>query len=874
MKSSELRKQFLDYFKSKEHKIIDSSPLVPMGDPSLLFTTAGMVQFKPMFAGEVDLKYTRATSCQKCMRTTDLENVGQTPRHHTFFEMLGNFSFGDYFKKESIEFAWEFSTEIIKLDPKKIYASVYQDDDEAFELWEKHIGIPKDRIVRLGKEDNFWGPAGDSGACGPCSELYYDLGEDMLKPGDDPSVGGENNRYIEYWNLVFNQFNQLKSGELEPLPQTGIDTGMGLERLAIISQGVKSVYDTDLFKPFIQKIVEITKTPYKKETSVPYQVIADHIRAITFVLAENVLPSNEGRGYVIRRILRRAMRYGQSIGLQEAFLNKLVPIVADIMGDAYPDINNRQDKIAGIIYSEEEAFLSTLKDGSQYLENIIHQAKDQKKKVISGEQAFKLYDSMGFPIDITLDIARENKMTVDIEKYEQLMDEQKERGKSAGGSETQLLPETILEKKLKTTYTGEDKIEDHSKILYLFQLDENKRLNEAKSVKEGDNIVIITESTPFYGESGGQVGDTGIITAKNAEIQIEDAKKEQNLILHYGTVKKGLLEVGDTVQLKVESDKKSSTARNHSATHILQKVLQEEFGDHIRQLGSLVTEEKLRFDFSHFNPLSAEEINSVEQKVNKMIRENHNAEVQLLDKEKALKAGAMAFFGDKYDQEVRTVKIGSSFELCGGTHVKRSGDIGCFKIVSESSISSGTRRIEAVTGEKAIEIFSDNFNKLRSLEQLLNTHSLEEKINQLIEKNKTLEKEIKQVKMKQSVSNIGDTIKENLFDINGIQFVAFSVEDNDIEELRKINDEIKSRYSEKLVTFLVSKIDDKVFYLSTLSKDLKNSKVKANDIIKKASEFLDGKGGGKPDRAQGSGSNANNIPKAIEEVKSYVESIA
>ncbi len=873
MKSSELRKQFLNYFKRNGHTLVDTSPLIPMGDPSLLFTTAGMVQFKPMFAGEVETGYTRATSCQKCFRTTDLENVGQTPRHHTFFEMLGNFSFGDYFKKEAIEFAWDFSTEIIKLDPKRIYVSIYQDDDEAYDLWTKHMDFPKERMVRLGKEDNFWGPAGESGACGPCSELYYDLGEDLLRPGDSPLVGGENNRYIEYWNLVFNQYNQQLNGDLLPLPKTGIDTGLGLERLTMISQEVQSVYETDIFKPTIDQIVKISNVPYNETSAASINVISDHLRGVCFLLAENILPSNEGRGYVIRRILRRAIRFSRFIGLNEPFISRLVPTMVDVMGSTYPELVKQSEKLQKIIASEEEIFFSTLAEGSTYLENLISGYMEEGKKVVSGEEAFKLYDSMGFPMDLTREIASEKGLSVDIDTFDQLMDQQKKRGRSRiKNAEDNLSP--LLDKlKVKTVYCGEEQNECDSQIVSLLKKDGENRFHEIDHCSEKDEVIVITEKTPFYGNSGGQVGDQGIIKKQKNQIQVTDTQIVKGITLHYATVQKGSFKKNDLITLSVDDTMKMSTARNHSATHLLQFALQNILGDHVRQLGSLVNDGKLRFDFSHFHAMTHDEIIKVEKAVNHMIRQNTKTQIEVMDKNKALKEGAMAFFGDKYDQSVRTVQIGESFELCGGSHIKQSGDIGCFKIISESSISSGTRRIEAVTGEKAIELYSDLFNLSKKLELTLNTSflGLEERVASLLEKNKLLEKEIKQFKAQSVVSNIGEMIKTGLSQFGDVHYVGLSLKDKDINELRKINDQIKSKY-QKLVTVILSEKEDKIFYISSVSKDLAQKTIKANDIVQKLSEWLDGKGGGKEQMAQGTSSSSSNIPETLNKLKTYIQS--
>ncbi len=871
MTSSELRDLFLKYFKEKNHSIISSSPLIPMGDPSLLFTTAGMVQFKPMFAGEVDLRYTRAASCQKCFRTSDLENVGKTPRHHTFFEMLGNFSFGDYFKKSAIEYAWDFSVKIVKLDPKRIYISIYLDDDEAYDIWTKHIGLSKDKIVRLGKKDNFWGPAGETGACGPCSELYYDLGENMLKNGDDPSVGGDNNRYIEYWNLVFNQFNQQSNGELIPLPKTGIDTGMGLERLSMISQNVQSVYDTDLFKPYIDHIISLSKSDPNEQNKIACNVIADHIRGATFLLAENILPSNDGRGYVIRRILRRAIRFGKAIGFQEPFLYKLIPVVAETMSKTYSELNQNSDQISKIIKSEEKTFFSTLEEGSNYLDQLIHQCKEKNINKVSGQEAFKLYDSMGFPLDLTIEIASENNLQVETETYNKLMEDQRKRGRAGIKEESSIIPEEIQNNNPKTIYTGETDTSTHSNILYILKLNENSSSRRTDSAIPNGKYILITEKSPFYGESGGQIGDTGTIHKDQNDFVVQNTTKWNDLILHHGEVRQGSFKTGDPVNLTIDTKKRMNITRNHSATHLLQKALQKILGSHIRQLGSLVNDEKLRFDFSHYESITQDKLTAIEKEVNKYILQNNQTNIEIMDKDTALSKGALAFFGDKYDHSVRTVHIGDSFELCGGSHVKHSGDIGSFKIISESSISSGTRRIEAITGEKAIELFHDLYKITKNIETILNTSyiNLSDKISNLIEKNKSLEKELNKYKTENKLSNIEDLIKTNLNQINNIPFISLTLENTDLNDLKKINDKIKNGH-QSIITLLFSISDDKIFYLCSVSKDLIQKNIKADEIIKQVSTLLNGKGGGKEMMAQGSSPTSNKIENVSTSIKDYI----
>ncbi|HEO65441.1 MAG TPA: alanine--tRNA ligase, partial [Spirochaetes bacterium] len=669
-----------------------------------------------------------------------------------------------------------------------------------------------------------------------------------------------------------NQYNQQLGGELLPLPKTGIDTGLGLERLTMISQGVQSVYETDMFKATIDQILSLSGISYDENSATPIHVISDHLRGVCFLLAENILPSNEGRGYVIRRILRRAIRFSRFIGLNKPFISKLVPTIVDVMGSTYPELVKQSEKMQKIIASEEETFFTTLAEGSIYLENLVSGYMDQGKKVISGKEAFKLYDSMGFPIDLTSEIASEKGLSVDIKAFDQLMDQQKKRGRATVKNDGDDLP--FLDKQTdKTVYCGEEQNECESKIVSLLKKDSGK-IHEIDHCSEGDEVIVITEKTPFYGNSGGQVGDQGILKKQKAQMQVTDTQIVKGIILHYATVQKGTFKNNDKITLAVDETMRMSTARNHSATHLLQFVLQNILGDHVRQLGSLVSDEKLRFDFSHFHAMTNDEIITVEKAVNDLIRQNTRTQIEVMDKNEALKQGAMAFFGDKYDQSVRTVQIGESFELCGGSHIRRSGDIGCFKIISESSIASGTRRIEAVTGEKAIELYSDLFNLSKQLEHSFNApfSSIEERVTSLIDKNKQLEKEIKQLKTQSVVSNIGDMIKEGLSRFGDAHYVGLALKDKDINELRNINDKIKSKY-QKLVTVLLSEKEDKIFYISSVSKDLAQNTIQANDIIKQLSDWLGGKGGGKEQMAQGtSPATHKNIPEILDQLKTYIQS--
>lgn len=898
MKSAELRKSFLEYFEAKEHKVVSSSPLIPIGDNSLLFTTAGMVQFKGMFAGEVELNYKRAVSCQKCLRTTDLENTGRTPRHHSFFEMLGNFSFGDYFKKEAIRFAWDYSIQVLGLESERIGVSVYLEDDEAHRLWKNDIGVPESRIVRLGKKDNFWGPPGDSGACGPCTELYYDLGESFLtqEKEEDSSIGGENNRHIEYWNLVFNEFYQTKEGKMIPLSQTGIDTGMGLERLTMVAGGLASVYETDLFVPILNQIQKLTSVSYNQENQPAFHVIADHIRAVSFLLAENIFPSNEGRGYVIRRLIRRAGRFAHSIGKKEAFLFQLVPVVAQIFDEVYPEIQKSQDHLARVLKLEEESFLKTLQEGSEYLESLLQEYQEKGLKTLSGRDLFRLYDSMGFPVDMVEEICLEKGMKLDRREFDHLMEQQKERARQNWkGDKKRDLQGTLLEslkkKKIQTEYTEEKEI--GSTICYLLKKDiqvelpknqitettKKEKKEESYSlyseVSEGDEIILISKKSPFYGEAGGQIGDIGQILNGMNSLEIWDTQRLEEIILHYGRVSLGVFKVDDPIQLKVHWDRKMNIGRNHSATHLLHHCLQKVLGSHARQMGSLVAVDRLRFDFSHFEPLTYSQIVEIEREVNGMILENIRAEVQVMETEEALKQGAQAFFLEKYGRFVRTLKMAGSFELCGGTHMPRTGDIGFFKILSENSIAKGTRRIEAVTGKKALEHSQNLVSITKNLEKTLNSNveELENRVSHLLERNKTLEKELQEIREKGMSFDLDSLIGKSLKKFGEAEYLSLYLENRSPEELRAINDRAKQNCS-KLLSVLVSEKGDKLFYLVWVSKEW-SKQIEAKELVNDLSQILGGKGGGRDQMAQGSSpkNSPQKVKKALEEIQKKLQTL-
>ncbi len=874
MTGSEIRKAFLKYFEKNGHTIVKSSSLIPQNDPTLLFTNAGMNQFKDVFLGIEKRDYKRATSSQKCVRAggkhNDLENVGRTARHHTFFEMLGNFSFGDYFKEGAINFAWEFLTKVLKLDKSKLYATIYFDDDEAFEIWHKQIGLPEEKIIRLGEKDNFWA-MGDTGPCGPCSEIIYDQGEEM-SCGENCGIGKcDCDRFLEIWNLVFMQYNRDKTGKMTPLPKPSIDTGMGLERITAVIQGVKSNYDTDLLRDIISYAEVISGIQYGKdpEKDISLRVIADHSRAVTFLISDGVIPSNEGRGYVLRRIMRRASRHGKIIGLDEPFLYKMAEKVADKMYDEYPEVKENIKYIQQVIKTEEEKFLKTLEKGLIILDEQMKMLENSQNKIISGEVVFKLYDTYGFPVDLTEDIVRKKGFSLDMDGFKNEMKKQQEKSRKAwSGSGEEKIPEIYKKlSDLKIKFVGYDILETTGSVL--------KIIKDEKFVEkliEGEEGEIIFDITPFYGESGGQIGDNGIISSEKCYAVVYDTKKPlNNLIIHKVKVKKGEITIGDKYNLEVDSSKRIPTMCNHTATHILQYALRKVLGDHVKQAGSLVEPERLRFDFTHFKALTEEEKSKIEDIVNEKIRENAVVSKMEMPIEEAKKLGAIALFGEKYGDIVRVVKIGDfSIELCGGTHLDRTGNIGFFKIVNESSIAGGVRRIEAFTGQKAIDyirkIEKDYFISLLMFKEKIG--NLHKKIKKLIEENKNLNKKIEQLEVELSTKSLGkndNIIKE----INEIKLVKFKTTGKDNKELRKILDGFKSRINKGII-IICSENDKKANIICSITKNL-TDKIKAGDIIKFICEKIDGKGGGKPEFAQGGGKNLKMLDTALEEVENYIK---
>jgi len=857
MNTSEIRETFLNFYKSKDHQIVDSSSLIPVNDDTLLFTNAGMVQFKDVFLGTEKKKYVKATSSQRCIRAggkhNDLENVGYTLRHHTFFEMLGNFSFGDYFKEDAIKYAWEFLTEVLKLEEDKLWISVYKDDDEAAKIWEEVIGVNPNRIVRLGDEDNFWS-MGETGPCGPCSEIYYDHGDHIegTPPGSD---GDEGDRFVEIWNLVFMQFNRNEAGEMTPLPKPSVDTGMGLERITAVMQGVNSNYETDLFKG----LIEASEKILGNKGSVSHKVISDHIRSTSFLIVDGITPENEGRGYVLRRILRRAIRHGYKMGATKPFLNELVYNLSDLMKDAYPAIDEKKDHISSIIKNEEIKFFETLGKGINILDEAINNLKD---KTIPGEVVFKLHDTFGFPFDLTADIAREKHLDIDEDAFNVCMDQQKKSSK-AGSSFVSKLPAASGVDE--TIFLGYEDLKSESKVLVLWINQE--RVDEAN---ENQEIFIACNQTPFYAESGGQVGDKGRFSSSNSSGAILDCKKQGKVFIHKALVEKGSLKVGDVINMNVEKDKRLATAIHHSSTHLLHSALRSILGEHVQQKGSLVDESKLRFDFSHGKPLSKEEIDSIEEIVNNEVLNNVDVSTKIMKLDDAMNSGAQALFGEKYDEEVRVLSMGSdsfSVELCGGTHVKRTGDIGVFVITAQSSVASGIRRIEAVAGKKALSYISEIRKVNNSLQEILNTpvDAMNEKIQSLIDENKKLKKS------GGVTSSNADVVSSDVMDIDDWKLVVEHISIEDAKQLRGLVDQKKQSLDKGCVVLLNSH-NNKVAIVSGVTDNLLDV-ISAKDVVSLLCEKLNGRGGGRPDFAQGAGE-SENINEFVTSIPALVKSLA
>ncbi|MFA6038224.1 MAG: alanine--tRNA ligase [Legionellales bacterium] len=860
MKSSEIREKFLNYFKEHGHTIVASSSLIPGNDSTLLFTNAGMVQFKDVFLGE-KRAYNRATSSQRCVRAggkhNDLENVGYTARHHTFFEMLGNFSFGDYFKREAIGFAWRFLTEELKLPKEKLWVTVFVDDQETADIWINDFNIDPKRLSRCGEKDNFWS-MGDTGPCGPCTEIFYDHGPEI--PGGPPGSPDEDgDRYIEIWNLVFMQYNRDASGKLTPLPKPSVDTGMGLERISAVMQSVHSNYEIDIFANLIKDIAAITHT--KDLTHISLRVIADHIRSTSFLIVDGVRPSNEGRGYVLRRIIRRAVRHGNQLGMREPFFYRVTQSLVKQMGEAYPELAKAQSTIERVLKQEEEQFARTLDQGLNVLEDSLKKISGNE---IPGEIIFKLYDTYGFPVDLTGDIARERQMTLDIQGFERLMQEQRTKAQAASQFGTQAL----LTSDAHTEFTGYHTLSEFTKIHELF-VDGNP----VEKIHAGQSAAVILTQTPFYAESGGQVGDVGELVCKHGLFKVIDTQKSAHAIIHHGTLIEGALSVGDALQAVVDLNKRKATALNHSATHLLHAALKQILGEHVMQKGSLVTPERLRFDFTHFEPMTSAQIIQAENLVNEKIRENARAEIKVMNTEDALQSGATALFGEKYGENVRVLNMneGFSIELCGGTHVESSGEIGLFKIVSESGSAAGVRRIEALTGQGALDFCQEQIYNLQTTSQLLKTNPQEllTKVQQLLDKNKTLEKQAQQFSAQLSKSQAGDLL-QNVQELNGFK-VLTSIQ-NDAKILRDQIDDLKSR--EPLIVVCLAAIENEKITLAAGVGKKAQDKISAVDLVNHIAAQLGGKGGGRADFAQaGAQGSKAQLEQALESATAWLKGI-
>ncbi|WP_151172344.1 alanine--tRNA ligase [Pseudoalteromonas ruthenica] len=857
--TAQLRQKFLDYFAKHQHQIVPSASLIPGTDPTLLFNNAGMVPFKDVFLGAEKRPYTRATSAQRCVRAggkhNDLENVGYTARHHTFFEMLGNFSFGDYFKEQAIQFAWTFLTEELGLPKEKLWVTVFTEDDEAADIWINKIGVPADRVSRIGEKDNFWS-MGDTGPCGPCSEIFYDHGEEVWGgPPGTPEEDGD--RYIEIWNLVFMQYNRHADGTMEALPNPSIDTGMGLERIAAIMQGVHSNYEIDLFQALIQAAAKVTNAQDLEDKSL--RVIADHIRSCAFLVLDGVMPSNEGRGYVLRRIIRRAVRHGNKLGAKGTFFHQLVGALIEQMGDAYPELAKHQSIIEKVLRIEEEQFGKTLERGLAILEEHLSALEGN---VIPGDVVFKLYDTYGFPADLTADVARERFMTIDERGFQQCMDVQRKKAQQAGkfGADYN----TQLRSDKSSDFKGYEAEHYSGTVVELFAAGD-----KVSVLEDGQEGIVILDRTPFYAESGGQVGDTGVLKAGNGEFIVTDTQKLGNAIAHYGKVS-GQMGVNDKVDARIDAERRDRIKKNHTATHLIHEALRQELGEHVNQKGSLVEPDRMRFDFSHFEGVTREQLQRIEQQVNIEIRRNFALQTELMAIDEAKAKGAMALFGEKYDDEVRVVSIGDySIELCGGTHVQRTGDIGLFKIVSEAGIAAGVRRIEAVTGDDALNYVAEQENKLAQIAALLKADnaSVLDKVSGLIERSKGLEKQVAQLNDKLA-SAAGASLLDSAIDVNGVKLLVANVAGTESKALRGMVDDLKNKMGSGIIALGVAN-GEKVSLIAGVTKDL-TGQFKAGELVNHMAAQVGGKGGGRPDMAQAGGSQPEHLDSALASVQAWV----
>jgi alanyl-tRNA synthetase len=873
MTGNEIRKQFLDYFENHGHQIVRSSSLVPQEDPTLLFINAGMVQFKRMFLGEEKRNYLRATTSQKCVRAggkhNDLENVGYTARHHTFFEMLGNFSFGDYFKEKAIEFAWDLLTDGYGLPADKLWASVYLDDDDAYDLWHKMVGLPEDRIVRLGEADNFWS-MGDTGPCGPCSEILIDRGQPFGCGRPECTAGCDCDRYLEIWNLVFMQFNRDESGNMTPLPKPSIDTGMGLERIVSIIQDVPTNFDTDLIQPIIAKTEDLSERHLKesRETEVAMKVIADHSRAAAFLINDGILPANEGRGYVLRRIMRRAIRYGRNIGLRRPFLYQTAEVVFDIMQPAYPELSEAAAFITNVIKNEEIRFLETLDTGMKLLNDTLADLQASGRNQVPGDVIFKLYDTYGFPVDIVQDVVRDKRMSLDMDGFDRSMDQQRARSRTvATFDRISDAYKNLSSQGIKPDFVGYDALRGESEILVIVAGGE-----ELSQASEGQEVEIVTARTPFYAESGGQVGDTGVMTGSGFEVDVVDTVKDPTgLIIHKGRVSSGKVYTGQAVALEVDESRRRATELNHTATHILHAILRQVLGDHVKQAGSLVAPDRLRFDFTHFSQVEPDDLETIERLVNERIRDNLPTSTEEMEAEAAFKSGAMALFEEKYGDQVRVVSLTDfSRELCGGTHTARTGNIGLFKIVSESSVASGVRRIEALTGAAALEYTLQTGRVLQEAAYLMKekTPAVPGRVRKMLSEIKAFEKEIDQLKLKLA-SNTGGEAVQALDSINGINLMVKNVAVDTPAALRNLADQFKDKIKSGIVV-LGSQAGSKAMLIAVVTKDL-TDRYHAGNIVKAVAEIVGGRGGGRPDMAQAGGNQPEKLDVALGKVPEIIK---
>ncbi len=861
MRTSEIRQTFLDYFSARGHTVVPSSSLVPADDPTLLFTNAGMVQFKDVFLGTEARPYHRAVSSQRCVRAggkhNDLENVGYTARHHTFFEMLGNFSFGDYFKREAIAYAWELLTEQYGLAPERLWVTVFEDDDESADIWIKEMGVSPERFSRCGAKDNFWS-MGETGPCGPCSEIFYDHGPEI--PGGPPGSADEDgDRYIEIWNLVFMQYNRDATGHLEPLPKPSVDTGMGLERLAAVLQGQHNNYEIDLFRDLIESTGDVTGVLARDNQSL--RVIADHIRSCAFLVADGVIPSNEGRGYVLRRIIRRAIRHGHKLGAEGAFFHRLVAPLASEMGDAFPDLREQRALVEKVLLQEEERFAETLEQGMRMLDQAVDELKG---KTLSGETVFRLYDTFGFPADLTADVARERGLGLDMAGFEQEMEAQRDRARAASRFGDSAAP--LVECGETSEFVGYEELTGKSRVLALY-VDGVA----AEVMQPEDHGLVVLERTPFYAESGGQVGDHGLLKARGIRFKVTDTQRQAQAVVHAGILTDGELRIGDELKASVYTDQRLATARNHSATHLLHAALRKVLGSHVSQKGSRVGPDRLRFDFSHFEPVSSGELQEIEQQVNYWIIENTEISTVLMSRDEAIESGAQALFGEKYDEVVRVLSIGEhSTELCGGTHVSRAGDIGLFKLTTETGVAAGVRRIEAITGTEALAWVREAESREARLAAMLKSDldSMEDKFGQVLARNNEMEKELARIKVRMA-SNQGEQLAGQAVEVNGLKVLAAIFEGEDRNALRNTVDQLKNKLGTAVVV-LAAVSGDKLSLVAGVTADA-TDRIQAGPLVNHVAKQVGGKGGGRPDMAQAGGTQPANIDQALASVPGWVE---